>query len=124
MTAQPDIARERAGEHQVTPLELFFDLVFVFAITQVTSFLARDPTWHGVLRGMLVLAAVWWAWEGYAWVATTIDLGEGPTRLVMIGVMATIDSPRAMRTIRAWRSAKCSGAIRQPRPPPKIAGPR
>ena len=43
------------NEHQVTPLELFFDLVFVFAITQVTSLLARDPTWGGVLRGSLVL---------------------------------------------------------------------
>ena len=53
---------ERGDEHQVTPLELFFDLVFVFAITQVTSLLAHNPTWAGVLRGMLVLAAVWWAW--------------------------------------------------------------
>ena len=50
---------EREQEHQVTPLELFFDLVFVFAITQVTSLLAHDPTWHGVLRGMLVLVALW-----------------------------------------------------------------
>ena len=50
------------AEHQVTPLELFFDLVFVFAITQVTSLLAHDPTWGGVLRGLLVLAALWWAW--------------------------------------------------------------
>ena len=49
---------ERDDEHQVTPLELFFDLVFVFAITQVTSLLADDPTWGGVLRGMLVLAAI------------------------------------------------------------------
>jgi low temperature requirement protein LtrA len=47
-----------AGEHAVTPLELFFDLVFVFAITQVTALLTADPTWHGVLRGALVLAAM------------------------------------------------------------------
>jgi low temperature requirement protein LtrA len=47
-------------EHQVTPLELFFDLTFVFAMTQVTVLLADDPTWGGVLRGMLVLAALWW----------------------------------------------------------------
>jgi low temperature requirement protein LtrA len=51
---------DRGDEHQVTPLELFFDLVFVFAITQVTRLLADDPTWGGVLRGMLVLAALWW----------------------------------------------------------------
>jgi low temperature requirement protein LtrA len=52
---------EPNGEHQVTPLELFFDLTFVFAITQVTILLADDPTWGGVFRGMLVLAALWWA---------------------------------------------------------------
>ena len=49
----PDL--EPDPEHQVTPLELFFDLVFVFAITQVTSLLADDPTWRGLVRGMLVL---------------------------------------------------------------------
>ena len=48
-------------EHQVTPLELFFDLTFVFAMTQVTILLADDPTWGGMFRGMLVLAALWWA---------------------------------------------------------------
>jgi low temperature requirement protein LtrA len=50
--------RERDAEHQVTPLELFFDLVLVFAITQVTSLLADEPTWGGVLHGMLILAAL------------------------------------------------------------------
>ena len=57
----PDADRAPDAEHQVTPLELFFDLVFVFAITQVTSLLVHDPTWGGVLRGLLVLAALWWA---------------------------------------------------------------
>ena len=51
--------REHGDEHQVTPLELFFDLVFVFVITQVTSLLAHNPTSSGVLHAMLVLAAVW-----------------------------------------------------------------
>jgi low temperature requirement protein LtrA len=50
---------ERGDEYQITPLEVFFDLVFVFAITQVTSLLADQPTWGGALRGMFVLAAVW-----------------------------------------------------------------
>src|SRR4051794_666018 len=68
---------ERGDEHQVTPLELFFDLVFVFAITQVTTLLANHPTWAGVLRGMLVLAAIWWAWTAYAWLTSTIDVDEG-----------------------------------------------
>jgi low temperature requirement protein LtrA len=51
MTDVADPESERGDEHQVTALELFFDLVFVFAITQVTSFLAHDPTWGGVLQG-------------------------------------------------------------------------
>jgi low temperature requirement protein LtrA len=88
----PDAEREseHRDEHQVTPLELFFDLVFVFAITQVTSLLAEDPTWAGVLRAMLVLAALWWAWSTYAWLTSTIDVDEGGVRLVMLCAMATM----------------------------------
>jgi low temperature requirement protein LtrA len=81
---------EREQEHQVTPLELFFDLVFVFAITQVTSLLAHDPTWHGVLRGMLVLVALWWAWTGYAWLTSTMDVDEGGVRLAMLASMGAM----------------------------------
>jgi low temperature requirement protein LtrA len=77
-------------EHQVTPVELFFDLVFVFAITQVTKLLANDPTWHGVLRGMLVLAALWWAWTTYASVTSAIDVDEGGIRLAMLGATGTM----------------------------------
>jgi low temperature requirement protein LtrA len=83
------VERERS-EHQVTPLELFFDLVFVFAITQVTSLLAHQPTWGGVLRGMLILAALWWAWTGYAWLTSTMDVDEGGVRLAMLGSMAAM----------------------------------
>ncbi len=78
---------ERDTEHQVTPLELFFDLTFVFAITQVTTFLASDPTWRGVFRGMLVLAALWWAWSVYAWLTSAVDVDEGGVRLVMLAGM-------------------------------------
>ena len=78
------------AEHAVTPLELFFDLVFVFAITQVTSLLTDEPTWHGVIRGSLVLAAVWWAWSGYAWLTSTLDVDEGGVRLVMLAAMVAM----------------------------------
>jgi low temperature requirement protein LtrA len=81
---------ERGDEHQVTPLELFFDLVFVFAITQVTILLADDPTWGGVLRGMLVLAALWWAWTAYAWLTSATDVDEGGVRLVMLASMGAM----------------------------------
>jgi low temperature requirement protein LtrA len=79
-----------SSEHAVTPLELFFDLVFVFAITQVTSLLTHHPTWHGVFRGMLVLAAVWWAWTGYAWLTSTLDVDEGGVRLAMLAAMTAM----------------------------------
>jgi low temperature requirement protein LtrA len=77
-------------EHRVTPLELFFDLAFVFAFTQVTRLLVEDPTWGGVLRGMLVLAALWWAWSGYAWLTSTIDADEGGVRLAVLASAATM----------------------------------
>jgi low temperature requirement protein LtrA len=64
-------------EHSVTPRELFFDLVFVFAFTQVTTLLAHDPTFAGIGRGVLVLAALWWPWTAYAWLTNTVDPEEG-----------------------------------------------
>jgi low temperature requirement protein LtrA len=64
--------------------------VFVFAITQVTSFLADDPTWGGVFRGMLVLAALWWAWTAYAWLTSTLDVDEGGVRLAMLAAMGAM----------------------------------
>jgi low temperature requirement protein LtrA len=77
-------------EHRVTPLELFFDLVFVFAFTQVTTLLADDPTWDGLGRGLLVLAALWWAWAGYAWLTNTVDADEGAVRGAMVAAMAAM----------------------------------
>ena len=64
-------------EHRVTPRELFFDLVFVFAFTQVAALLAGDPTFAGIGRGVLVLGALWWAWTAYAWLTNTVDPEEG-----------------------------------------------
>jgi low temperature requirement protein LtrA len=75
---------------RVTPLELFFDLVFVFAITQVTGFLADNPTWSGLLRGIMLLGALWWAWAGYAWLTNTLNPEEGAVRLAMFGAMAAM----------------------------------
>jgi low temperature requirement protein LtrA len=86
-----DDARDlELDEHQVTPLELFFDLVFVFGITQVTIMLADDPTGSGVFRGMLVLAALWWAWSVYAWLTSAIDVDDGGVRLAMLASMAAM----------------------------------
>jgi low temperature requirement protein LtrA len=79
-----------ARVERVTPLELFFDLVFVFAITQVTAFLSADPTWGGLLRGLVVLAALWWAWAAYAWLTNTLNPEEGLVRIAMFVVMGAM----------------------------------
>jgi low temperature requirement protein LtrA len=75
-------------EERVTPLELFFDLVFVLAITQCTQLMADDPTWEGIARGVLVLALMWWAWVGYAWLTSVVEPEEGGVRLVIFAAMA------------------------------------
>jgi low temperature requirement protein LtrA len=77
-------------EQRVTPLELFFDLVLVYAITQVTELMSHDATWRGVGRGLLVLAALWWAWTGYAWLTNTLEPEEGQVRAGMFGAMAAM----------------------------------
>ena len=79
----------RDGE-RVSPLELFFDLVFVLAITQCTALMANDPTWRGVGRGLVVLGLLWWAWVGYAWLTSVVDPDEGGVRLVLFAAMAAL----------------------------------
>jgi low temperature requirement protein LtrA len=78
MEAPPAPHRSRLGEirredERVTPLELFFDLVFVLAITQCTGLMSHDQTWSGLVQGLLILGVLWWAWVGYAWLTSVID---------------------------------------------------
>jgi low temperature requirement protein LtrA len=77
-------------EEQVTPLELFFDLVFVLALTQCTALMAADPTWEGFARGVLVLGVLWWAWVGYAWLTSVVDPEEGAVRIAIFAAMAAL----------------------------------
>jgi low temperature requirement protein LtrA len=77
----------REGE-RVTPLELFFDLVFVLALTQCTTLMERTPTWEGLVKGLLVLGMLWWSWTGYAWLTSVVDPEEGAVRLAMFAAMA------------------------------------
>jgi len=80
-------AELREGE-VVKPLELFFDLVFVLVFTQCTGLMAAQPTWEGIGRAMLVLAVLWWAWVGYAWLTSVIEPEEGAVRIVIFVAMA------------------------------------
>src|SRR5712692_1802883 len=77
-------------EERVTPLELFFDLVFVLAITQCTALVSAHPTWGGLAQGILVLGVLWWSWGGYAWLTSVIDPEEGAVRIAMFAAMAAL----------------------------------
>src|SRR5215212_3669483 len=79
----------REGE-RVMPLELFFDLVFVLALTQCTALMAADPTWEGLVKGLLVLGMLWWAWVGYAWLTSVVDPEEGGVRIAIFAAMAAL----------------------------------
>jgi low temperature requirement protein LtrA len=77
-------------EHRVTPRELFFDLVFVFGFTQVATLLADDPTFAGIGRGVLVLAALWWAWSAYAWLTNVVDPEESVVGAALLVALIAI----------------------------------
>lgn len=79
--------RPTDAHHRVTTLELLFDLVFVFAFTQVTQLMADRPTLVGVLQGLVVLALLWWAWCSYAWLGNQAYADEGVVRLTMVTAM-------------------------------------
>ncbi len=80
----------RGDDERVTPLELFFDLVFVLAITQCTALIAHENSWEGIVKGLLVLGILWWAWVGYAWLTSVVDPEEGAVRLVIFAAMAAL----------------------------------
>ncbi len=80
-------AVRREGD-RVTALELFFDLVFVLALTQCTALMAATPTWQGLVQALLVLAVLWWSWGGYAWLTSVVDPEEGAVRIAMFVAMA------------------------------------
>jgi len=86
----PRLSRIRREGERVTPLELFFDLVFVLAITQCTALMSHNQTWEGLAQGLLVLGVLWWAWVGYAWLTSVIDPEADQVRLVIFAAMAAM----------------------------------
>ncbi|MFC4605980.1 low temperature requirement protein A [Rhodococcus kronopolitis] len=74
----------------VSPLELFFDLVFVFALTGVTGLIADDTSARSLIRGLLAMAVVWWCWIGYAWLGNVIRADEGFARVSLFFAMGAM----------------------------------
>ena len=72
------------------PLELFFDLVFVLALTQCTALMSDEPTWTGLGKGLLILGVLWWAWVGYAWLTSVVEPEETLVRFTIFGAMAAM----------------------------------
>jgi low temperature requirement protein LtrA len=94
-------------ERKTSYLELFFDLVFVFAFTQVTALILEDTSVQGFVRAALVLALVWWAWSAYAWMTNAIDIENTVTRLIIFAAMAAgffmaLAVPDAFQDEAAW----------------------
>ena len=79
--------RDSGEEQRATTLELFYDLVFVFAITQVSHLLLDNLTWEGAGHAALVLLVVWWAWNYTTWVTNELDPDSTAVRLLVIGIM-------------------------------------
>ncbi len=79
--------RTEGEEQRATTLELFYDLVFVFAVTQVSHLLLTNLTWRGAGQAALVLLVVWWAWNYTTWVTNELDPDSVVVRLVLLGIM-------------------------------------
>jgi low temperature requirement protein LtrA len=84
----PRLSAALRQDERVTPLELFFDLVFVLAITQCTALMYHHPTWIGLGEGLLVLALLWWSWGAYAWLTSVLDPEDDAVRISMFAAMA------------------------------------
>jgi low temperature requirement protein LtrA len=91
-TPRPTLLRFRTSDesHRVTTFELFFDLVFVFAFTQVTQFMAHAHSGAGVLQGLIILSLLWWSWVSYSWLANQTFVDEGVVRIGMSVAMAAM----------------------------------
>jgi low temperature requirement protein LtrA len=80
-------ARAEGEEQRTTAVELFYDLVFVFAVTQVSHLLLHDLSWRGAGRAAVALLVVWWAWNYTTWVTNELDPDSVLVRLLLIGIM-------------------------------------
>src|SRR4051794_41902314 len=73
---------------RVSTLELFFDLVFVFTITQLTTVLADAPTWKGFFQAVLMLGLIWWMYGGDAWLTNAVAPDRMSRRAGLLAAVA------------------------------------
>ena len=105
-----DIGFETVGEAErhATNLELFLDLVFVFAITQIASLISHHPTGTGTAKGFLIALLVWWQWSQFTWAGSAIDLQRtARTRVLVLGcipvtLIMTISIPDSFHGSGLW----------------------
>jgi low temperature requirement protein LtrA len=79
-----------SDERRTSPIELLWDLVFVFAITQVTALVTHELSWEGAGQGLVVLALVWWAWSAFVWAANATDPDSPSFRVALVGALVAI----------------------------------
>jgi low temperature requirement protein LtrA len=90
--------------HRVTTFELFFDLVFVFAVTQVTAFMVHEHDAIGLVQGLLILALLWWAWCAFAWLGQQAQADMGVVQVAMTVAMVAMFII-ALAIPEAWHDA-------------------
>jgi low temperature requirement protein LtrA len=105
--ARPRLLRDRSGSQRVTNIELFFDLVYVFAVTQLSHYLLGHPTVRGALQAGLLLVMVWQVWAYTTWVTNWLDPEQIPVRLLLVVLMLislamSAALPRAFGDLGLW----------------------
>src|SRR2546422_2926573 len=103
---------------RVTPLELFFDLVFVFTITQLTAVLYHAPTLRSLVQVVLMLGVIWWMYGGYAWMTNAVSANTPKRRLLLLGGMAGFFL-LALAIPHALTSSRLALRPEKTRPPPR-----
>src|SRR3954463_5768216 len=78
------------NERRTSPVELLWDLVFVFAVTQVTELIANELSWEGIGQGLVVLALIWWAWSAFVWAANATDPRSPTFRVALVTALVSI----------------------------------
>lgn len=83
-------AQQTDEDHETTTFELFFDLVYVFALTQITAFVHHEHSLYGLIQGLLMLGLLWWTWCGYTWLGNQARADEGTVRAAMVVAVLAI----------------------------------